>query len=260
LTATSPPYWEGDNPGVKLWSSADLKAWRSEGLLIDRGQVPESAWYRDRFWAPEIHPAEGGFYLLFSCNKGKLHEAPFGIAIARADRVTGPYEVVSREAPLVERAIDGSLFTEGGRSYVISAPEDGLRIHPIDLPSCRLTGESWLTVTRGEEGTWDAKGIEGPYLIQRNGVYTLFYSSFTRGYEVGIATAPHLRGPWTKDERNPVMTGPVKIGHNAVFQGPDGRDWASYHRHDEHDVEQLAFSPLNFDREGRLSVREEEPA
>ena len=57
LTGTCHPFQrETVNPGVKLWSSPDLLNWNYEGLLIDRSTLPEDAWYRDRFWASEIHP------------------------------------------------------------------------------------------------------------------------------------------------------------------------------------------------------------
>lgn len=44
--------------------------------------------------------------------------------------------------------------------------------------------------------SWDSIGIEGAYVIKENGQYYLFYSSWTRGYEIGYATASKITGPW----------------------------------------------------------------
>ena len=51
--------------------------------------------------------------------------------------------------------------------------------------------------------TWDAIGIEGAYVIKHEKTYYLFYSSWTRGYEIGYATAPAISGPWTKHGNEP---------------------------------------------------------
>lgn len=58
LIGTCPPYWKDANPDIKLYSSDDLLNWRFERLLLNREDVPEDAWYRDRFWAPEIHKVD----------------------------------------------------------------------------------------------------------------------------------------------------------------------------------------------------------
>jgi len=46
-----------------MWRSDDLLNWTFHKMLIGRRDVPERAWYRDRFWAPEIHQKNGKFYL-----------------------------------------------------------------------------------------------------------------------------------------------------------------------------------------------------
>jgi beta-xylosidase len=100
-----------------------------------------------------------------------------------------------------------------------------------------------------DQGDWDGVSIEGAYCLQHGGIYYLFYSSWSRGYEIGYATASHPLGPWTKSPRNPVYGGQNResctkygiaysgdpdspwaaVGHNAVFTGPDGRPWICCH-------------------------------
>ena len=130
----------------------------------------------------------------------------------------------------------------------------------------------------GRAHAWDSIGIEGAYVVKRAGTYYLFYSSWTRGYEIGYATAPRVTGPWTKAPDNPFYgeqseaacrkngipyTGrggasPFnQVGHNQVFTGPDGRLWLSCHGILKSRPEQpmLVIDPLDFDAAGRLLPR-----
>jgi len=90
-------------------------------------------------------------------------------------------------------------------------------------------------------------------VLKRNNLYYLLYSSNTRGYEVGYATAIHPLGPYTKGEKSPFFGAQKKeicegrpphlycpfdgdpnspylgCGHNTIFKGPDGRDWICCH-------------------------------
>jgi len=99
LTGTCPPYWQGPNPGVKLYSSDDLLDWQFERLLLARDATDPRAWYRDRFWAPELHAWEGRFYLTFNCRNDETH-FPHSCGLAVADEVLGPYTVLTHDAPL----------------------------------------------------------------------------------------------------------------------------------------------------------------
>lgn len=66
------------------------------------------------------------------------------------------------------------------------------------------------------------------------------YSANDTGYEhcgVGVATASHPLGPWTKYEDNPLMTTDLKKGisspgHRLMALSPNGEDmYIVYHRH-----------------------------
>jgi hypothetical protein len=121
---------------------------------------------------------------------------------------------------------------------------------------------------------WDSIGIEGAYVIKRDETYYLFYSSWTRGYEIGYATAPKITGPWTKALENPFYGEQSEaackknglpydgssgspfnqVGHNEIFTGPDGRLWLSCHGILKSKPEQpmLVIDPLEFDANGKL--------
>jgi hypothetical protein len=65
----------------------------------------------------------------------------------------------------------------------------------------------------GDESAWDGGVIETCYAFKDEDTYYLYYHGTPRdekkwprtGYRVGVATAPHPLGPWTKYEGNPII-------------------------------------------------------
>lgn len=263
LIGSCPPYWEGQSPGIKLHSSPDLLNWTYEGLLLDSSKLDEKCWYHDRFWAPEIHPRKGRFYLTFSAQNEKHGPKHWGQGLAVASDICGPYTVVTEEKPLRYGGIDLSIFTDDdGRSYGYSTGKGGIMAAELDLDAYRYIGEP-VPCTQMVKGTWEDRVMEGPFVIKRQGVYYLFYSCGARGYEVGYATAKAPLGPWTKqpgplfgvqneeacaklniafsgDPNHPLLF----AGHNAIFTGPDGRDWICALYQEKGKPEQLGIDPI----------------
>lgn len=250
LTGTCYPFTRGARTGVKLWSSDDLKNWKYEGLLIDSSKLPEEVWYRDTFWASEIHIAKGRFWLTFNCaNHSKRHSSQHSCGLAVADKITGPYTVLTTNKSLLngEWGNDMTLFTDDdGKTYAFWKSH---WVQEIDLEHAKLIGPRYPTLPNKVAGTWEHVGVEGPFVIKRGNIYYLFYSSWSRGYEVGYATASHPTGPWTKYKGNPIYgaqdpascqknglpyTGNPErpflgAGHCSIFIGPDGQDWIAAH-------------------------------
>jgi xylan 1,4-beta-xylosidase len=260
---TSEPFWEGANPGVKLYVSDDLVNWTFVTLLIDAAGLPDDVWYKDRFWAPELRRIGERYYLTFNCqnNSGSYAAANprhfHAVGLAVADRIDGPYTVLTHDEPLTSFASnDGSLYEDDDEKVYLFFNNGWTDIHHIfvaelDVEKGALKEEPVRLISQ-EPGTWDGGGIEGAHVVKHESVYYLFYSSWTRGYAVGYATATDIRGPWTKYERNPLFgafrdrdgqtfiyrdgemiadpESPYQtVGHNQVFVGPDGRFWTSFH-------------------------------
>src|ERR1051325_7449656 len=101
MTGTSPPFWKGRHPGVRLFLSQDLLKWSFHSWLVDASKLPDDCFYNGRFWAPEIHRAHGRFYL--TVNSGGRSDdndrrtRGHGVVLFVADQVIGPYELVTRE-------------------------------------------------------------------------------------------------------------------------------------------------------------------
>lgn len=275
MTGTIPGFWPGSvSPGVKLFSSPDLRNWKDEGFLIDRKTIPEAAWYRDRFWAPELHAWQGKWYLSFNArNESKEHPHFHGCALAVADDIKGPYRMLTLDKPLV-RGNDLHIFVDDDNRTYAFWNGGYIFACEIDLEKGTLTGIPKKLFTKSPEKTaWDYIGIEGSYVWKHNKRYYLFYSSWSRGYEVGYATADSVFGPWTKNPGNPIYgnVNPrvlrrfrlplpadyrkspfLNCGHNAIFTGPDGNVWISAHGIRKDGTPRLCFDPLKIDVSGTI--------
>ncbi len=259
-TGTSNPVWTGANPGVRLLVSDDLVNWKQHSWIIDAGKLPPDCPYNGRFWAPEIHYLRSKFWL--TVNSGQVtEEDPKGmkthsIWLFVADSVTGPYTLVNGPLTPVYNN-DATLFEdEDGQTYIYCSG-GGLFQGKIDLPSGQVIGSIEKFLDKREPGypEWMAGGIEGPFVIKRDGTYFMFFSTWTRGYEVGLLKSGSPLGPWELVSREPIFGTRKKgyrpelavsggyaglkfqdsedpyceTGHNALFEGPDGKLWSSCH-------------------------------
>ena len=255
------PVWRGANPGVRLLVSDDLLDWRHHAWLIDARKLPSNCLYKGRFWAPEIHRAHGKFWL--TVNSG--HRGPqlgdrlmdeHNIWLFVADKIDGDYRLVA--GPLgTGFKNDANLFTDNdGQSYLYCSG-GGLWQAKIDLPVGRLIGDFQKFCSPRDAGNpdWMIGGIEGAFVLKRDGIYFMFFSAWTRGYEIGVLRAKAPLGPWELVSREPIfgtrkrryrekqmqeggyahlefedtLDPFVEVGHNAVFEGPDGKDWLCCH-------------------------------
>jgi xylan 1,4-beta-xylosidase len=265
LTGTSRPVWTGPNPGVRLLVSEDLLHWEHHSWLIDAATLPPDCFYNGRFWAPEIHHAHGRYWLTVNCGHagpehGERRMDGHGIVLFTADAVTGPYELVTTQAPIGPGfKNDATLFTDlDGQSYLY-ASGGGLWQARIDLPTGTLPDPTGLAKIMGPRDPgnpdWMIGGIEGPFVLRRDDAYWMFFSAWTRGYEIGVLRAPAPLGPWELTADSPIMgtrkrryrekqmqeggyanitfedtADPfVEVGHCGIFEGPDGGDWLCCH-------------------------------
>ncbi|WP_321517881.1 family 43 glycosylhydrolase [uncultured Bacteroides sp.] len=216
-TGTSNPVWTGPNPGVRLLVSDDLIHWSQYSWIIDASKRSADCPYNGRFWAPEIHFIKNKYWL--TVNSGKVtKEDPKGmnthsIWLFASDQVTGPYKLVN--GPLTSQYNnDATLFEdEDGQTYLYCSG-NGLFQAKIDLTKGRIIGNIQKFMDKKKPGypEWMIGGIEGPFVIKRDGTYFMFFSTWTRGYEVGLLKSKSPLGPW--DLASPeLIFGPRKKGY-----------------------------------------------
>jgi len=258
-TGTSNPIWTGPNPGVRLLVSDDLIHWKQHSWLIDASKLPADCPYNGRFWAPEIHFIKNEYWL--TVNSGKVtQEDPKGmkthsIWLFSSDSIMGPYKLVN--GPLTSQYNnDATLFEdEDGQTYLYCSG-NGLFQAKIDLTTGKLANiRKFLDKREPGYPEWMVGGIEGPFVIKRDGNYFMFFSTWTRGYEVGLLKSKSPLGPWKLALPEPIFGTRKKgyrpelaidggyanlkfqdtqdpyceTGHNALFIGPDGNLWNSCH-------------------------------
>lgn len=316
MTGTSYPHWEREeansnlNKGVVLYRSENLNQWEFVKYIVERGD--STKWYYRRFWAPEIQKIKGKYYATFNCSNPKAGYAGQHVGYAVAERIDGPYQIVTEEKPLSNgndltffEDTDGKVyaFWNRGREFGIgfaemdiekgifkSKPQSAINASGVEYEltttgdTAKIPGYDGRPVNKVKKyHAWDAIGIEGAYVIKRNNTYYLFYSSWTRGYEIGYATAPAVTGPWKKYEGNPFYGAQSKqtcvkngleytgdeqspfnqVGHNQIFNGPDGQLWLSCHGIlKANDGKQpkpfLVIDPVEFDEKGM--IRQSKPS
>jgi xylan 1,4-beta-xylosidase len=259
-TGTSNPVWTGHNPGVRLLVSDDLVNWKHHSWIINAGRLPADCPYNGRFWAPEIHYIQNKYWL--TVNSGKItEEDPKGmkthsIWLFVSDSVTGPFKLVN--GPLTPQYNnDATIFEDDNGQTYLYCSGNGLFQAEIDLPTGKIIGQLQKFLDKREPGypEWMAGGIEGPFVIKKDGIYFMFFSTWTRGYEVGLLKSGSPLGPWELVSREPIFGTRKKgyrpelaisggyadlkfqdsedpyceTGHNALFEGPDGKLWSSCH-------------------------------
>ena len=122
----------------------------------------------------------------------------------------------------------------------------------FDPENCCSYGEAIPVVKIGIEGEWDNIGVEGSFVVKRNGLYYHWYSSWTRTYEMGLAVTDSLDKPFEKIEINPVISGygtetPMEFcGHNSCFKLRDGRDAIAFHSNGKNFSESLCIMPVEY--------------
>ena len=255
MTGTLPPYGLASEAertkGVPLYKSADLDTWEFVDYIVETPAESENKWYSERFWAAELFAHNGKFYVTVNCCRvdGSNH----GFLFAVADDIEGPYTIMNPDAPLA-LGNDAHLFADtDGQTYIFAS---NIMYAKIDLDSLTLlTG--WQSAVSPVKGStaWNGErpnvGLEGPYALTLGGKYYLFYSTWSRGYEVGLATATSVNGEWTMYP-DPMYGGMNQgscdyyggiyeegyyenqdkyreCGHNSVFEGPDGELWIAAH-------------------------------
>lgn len=273
------------NAGFRLYVSDNLKDWEAGPWIMKQSEIPEEAWYRKVFWAPEIHRINEKWYFTYNCDGVQeidrdRYGSPHGAGISVADKITGPYRALSNKPLAPWPHNDLTLFQDddekvyaffnNGHFNMKNYPESkhSIFVAQVDLDKGELMEEPHKLLT--QQDGFESFLIEGAHMVKTGGIYYLFYSGYDeKGYYVGYATAMNVYGPYTRAENNPLFGAkhdgtlyrngkafhdidhPYReLGHNQVFIGPDGRYWSSCHAYikggDNKYGSFLVMDPLDF--------------
>jgi beta-xylosidase len=263
--------------GLVLYRSADLVHWREVAVLLDRRTIAADAWYRDGWLAPEIHKRKGKYYAIFNCQNDRLrpYRLP-GCGLAVADRIEGPYRMLTPDRPLFSGHNTNWFEDTDGRVHLFWDRDGRVYSAQLDPERAVLTSEPREILgpaTLGDQFHF----LDAPFVAERAGRYYMITSSFYAGYVIRVRylTAPTVDGPWTmarepiltfiesEAEPRPKMSYPPDfsfapptqvIFHHQIFRGPGGLDYIAYHTSEKYSEPHLVIEPVAFDSAGGLRV------
>lgn len=229
------PNWGGTS--FKAFSSADLKTWKEERVVLDLRNV---SWAKKNAWAPciiEKKQTDGSYKYYF------YYTAERQIGVAVGDRPEGPFRdsgkpLISRERPSgMKRGqnIDPDVFTDpvSGKTYLYWGN--------YYMAVCELN-DDMVSVKPNTTKILidnDRHYSEAPYVFYRDGYYYFTWSkNDTRSadYEVRYVRSKSPVGPIDPSESRVVVCkkpdqGIYATGHQSFLQVPGTDEWyVVYHR------------------------------
>ena len=156
-----------------VFSSDNLTDWTDHGMIVSQADV---SWNDDStysMWAPDCIYHNDKYYFYYPSIIGDTTKywRGFGIGVAVADQPEGPYEIQPDPIDNV-RGIDPNIFIDkDGQAYLYWS---GGHIYGAKLKENMLELAS-EPVILGDLPPRDKGLKEGPYVIERNGMYYMTY-------------------------------------------------------------------------------------
>jgi xylan 1,4-beta-xylosidase len=244
-------------PVFPLFRSTDLVHWQRIGSILE--QAPK--WANGNFWAPELVRWSGRFYAFYSASR-KGGRPCIGVAVAA--RGEGPWTdkgpVLCKPGGTID--VDPVTNADGTRWLVYKNMGTGNGIAAKRFSVLRMKAVGHEYPLLGPDAAWEQGTTEGPEVVARNGRWYLFYAGGhccrpPCTYAEGVAEAPSLLGPYTKDPSNPLLATNAAFkcpGHGtAVDLGAQGL-YLLHHAYDAGDVldgrRSALLDRIDFDGDG----------
>lgn len=242
---------ESGPPGFQVLESRDLVHWEHRGVCF--ADLSSGG----NHWAPEVVERGGRFWMYYSTRNPATKQHDLQVAVSEdplgpfrkvAVLVQGAGTTVEGESEPCHGAIDSTVFRDDdGKSYLAYSQESprAIVMRPLE-ESMTALGDERIVIIRADRKE-EQNVVEAPTILKRGGVYHLLYSagpfqgrSKGHWYSVRHASAPAIRGPWTKSDKPVMETVRYHIygpGHQCVVTLPgDGerpaQDWLVYHAWD----------------------------
>src|SRR5690606_3064761 len=195
-----------------VFSSDNLIDWTDHGIIVTQNDIPWARPNNYAMWAPDCIEKDGKYFFYFPTvpkdTTGGIRGFTIGAAVA--DKPEGPYTI--QEKPIANvRGIDPNVFIDkDGQAYLYWSQGHiyGARLKDNML---ELASEPQILAELPSKGL-----KEGPYMIERNGIYYLTY--------------PHVENNTERLEYaigdNPL--GPFKVPGVIMDEWPSGC-WTNHH-------------------------------
>ena len=215
LYGTRGPTCWGPATGFDVYTGTDLENWSDPIPCFEN----DGTFWADRnYWAPEVHPWQGAFYMFASFKSDKRRR---GTAILRADKPEGPF------VPLTD-----DLRAPAGEPRLLF----------------RASEAKWATPVQHSSGI-SGYVTDGPFLWrdQEGGLLCLWSSFSKTGYTQGLALSEsgEITGPFR--QLAPLFS--RDGGHGMLFRDKNGEVRLALHRPNEHLLERPVFLTVNGHKE-----------
>lgn len=193
-----------------VFSSDNLTEWKDHGVIVRQNEVPWVKKDSYSMWAPDCIYKNGKYYFYFPTAPKDTTIGKFTIGVAIADKPEGPF--IPQPEPIKNvRGIDPNVFIDkDGQPYLYWSAGN--------IYGAKLTDDMLELATETKTlAELPAKGLkEGPYMIERNGIYYLTY--------------PHVENKIERLEYaigdNPL--GPFRFAGVIMDESPTGC-WTNHH-------------------------------
>jgi xylan 1,4-beta-xylosidase len=230
-------------PAYPVYTSKNLTDWTYVGPVFT--ELP--AWTMGSYWAPELFYRNGTFYVYYTARRKSDKKSFIGVATTK-DLKKG----FTDHGILLEwtnEAIDAFVVEDGGKLYMTWKAYGldkgrGIEILGAMLSDdgLKVTGKEFGLIKADKDG-WEGGGAEGQALFKRGEYWYMLYSGNTCcgpecNYQVGLARAEKLLGPWIKYAGNPVLVSDENWkcpGHGTVVTTPDQRYFYLHHAYNGRD-------------------------
>lgn len=258
--------WSGTS--FKAFSSADLKTWKDEGIILDLKR--DVSWANANAWAPcIIEREENGqfkYYYYFTANKK--------IGVAVSDNPTGPFKDSGK--PIIEEFPAGMKRGQNIDPDIFRDPKSGkfyLYWGNYFMAVCELN-DDMISVRPNSTQILisnDTYYSEAPYVFYRGGYYYFSWSkndTRSEDYEVRYVKSTSPTGPIDPSQSEIIIQkyprkGIYATGHHSVLQIPGKDKWyIVYHRFKKPDGitmgkdagynREVCMDKLKFKRNGRI--------
>ncbi|WP_046213072.1 arabinan endo-1,5-alpha-L-arabinosidase [Paenibacillus wulumuqiensis] len=229
-------------PGVMVRRSQDLIHWEWVGYALPG--IPEIAaeWSQAiNLWAPDVVKVGDKYRMYYSASTFGSTRSMIGLM--ESDSPEGPWvdcgSVVRTQEGDGPNAIDPHVVndTEGQQWMVYGSFFGGIHILPLDQQTGKPTVEGFGTLLAIRDKATVDGAIEGPYIVYHPEFrkYYLFvsYDSLFSDYNVRVARADHITGPYT-DIHGHVLTDTDyrpqhEIGNKIVggYRFQEGEGWVA---------------------------------
>jgi len=224
-------------PAYPIYSSKNLTDWQYVGPIF--AELPE--WTMGSYWAPELYFRNDTFYVYYTARRKSDKQSYIGVASTKDLKKGFKDHGVIIE--WTKEAIDAFVVEDNGKLFITWKAygldkDRGIEILGAELApdGLKVTGKEFSLIKANATG-WESGGAEGQAIFKKGNFWYMLYSGNACcgdkcDYQVGVARAEKLTGPWIKYAGNPVLFSNETWkcpGHGTVVVTPENRYFYLHH-------------------------------